>query len=268
MRPRARLRDLGRGLINTYYRLRLAAGRGRCTLRVGGVRARFQVDSVLEMRRVVELGREKALVETVLGELRPGEVVFDIGANIGTHAIAFARTVGPTGKVVAFEPDRGAAARLRRNVALNGIINVLILERALGSLEGEATLFVDDAHGSGKHSLIQAADRRRVPVRLATGDDLVVEEALPAPNLVKIDVEGSELEVILGLHNTLSSPQCRLVVCEVHPKLLEASGQTPSDVEEALSAAGFARIELLERRDEYHLLAYKPRQPAGAEADR
>ena len=72
---------------------------------VGDVRARFHVSSRRELQRISALTGEKQLLVRVLGELREGDVVFDVGANIGTHAIAFAKTVGDAGRVAAFEPE-------------------------------------------------------------------------------------------------------------------------------------------------------------------
>ena len=184
-------------------------------------------------------------------------MVHDIGANIGTHAIACALAVGPSGRVVAFEPESKAASRLLSNVELNGLSNVLILNTALGKASGLASLFVNDTAGSGSHSLIKAPGRRAVSVEVAAGDEVIAQSNLPAPDFIKIDVEGAELDVISGLYRTLRSPQCKTVLCEVHRSVLEQEGNNISDVENALRQAGFSRFERMERRRESHVLAHK-----------
>ncbi|MCH7944857.1 MAG: FkbM family methyltransferase [Armatimonadetes bacterium] len=224
---------------------------------VGDVRARFHVSSRRELQRISVLTGEKQLLVRVLGELRQGDVVFDVGANIGTHAIAFAKTVGEGGRVAAFEPEPDTAQRLEDNVVLNGLLNVSVHRFGLGPSESTATLYVDARPGSGLHSMSPAEGRTTQQVRVARGDDLVATGALPAPNVIKIDVEGAELGVLEGLAQALRGPACRLVLCEVHADMLSLGGRAPEEVEQWLRDAGFTRFEHARRGTEDHLMAWK-----------
>ena len=78
----------------------------------------------------------------ILGQiLKPGDVVVDAGANIGTHTVAFAQAVGPNGLVVAFEPQRLVHQSLCGNIALNGLTNVTTLLAAVGAARGKRCSF-------------------------------------------------------------------------------------------------------------------------------
>ena len=226
--------------------------RGVGTMKVGGVSARFHVASRRELMRISGMTGEKVVLAKLLGELRPGDVVFDVGANIGTHTIAFAKAVGETGRVASFEPEPVTAERLERNVELNGLGNVTLMRCALGERESTELLYVDSRSGSGQHSLSPQDGRPAEEVRVLQCDE-------PAPTMVKIDVEGAELGVIAGLKETLADERCRLLFCEVHNAILERAGQNPKEVDRMLQEAGFTEIERSARGTEDHLIARKPR---------
>ena len=128
--------------------------------------------------------------------LRPGQVVVDVGANIGTHAVPLARSVGPTGRLLAIEPQRQAHAALRANLTLNGLAQAEALHAAAGAAQGEILVPVlppgSDANSGGVSLGQGSTTGERVPVLTLDGLDL------PAAHLIKIDVEGMELEVLRG----------------------------------------------------------------------
>ena len=226
-------------------------------MKVGGVTARFHVSSRRELQRISGMTGEKAVLAKFLGELRPGDVVFDVGANIGTHTIAFAKVVGNEGRVAAFEPEPVTAERLERNVELNGLDNVIVMRCALGERRSTELLYVDSRSGSGQHSLRPQDGRPAQEVSVLQGDELVRSGRLAAPNVMKIDVEGAELGVIAGLKDSLANEACRLVFCEVHHAILESDGQDPKQVGRMLREAGFTDFETSSRGPEDHLIARK-----------
>jgi FkbM family methyltransferase len=226
-------------------------------MRVGGVSGRFYVSSCRELQRVSGMTGEKAVLASLLDELRPGDVVFDVGANVGTHTIAFAKVVGEAGRVVSFEPEPVTASRLQRNIALNEIANVDLMRCALGEHDSTALLYIDSRSGSGQHSLSPRNDRHTEEVQILQGDALVDSGQLPAPNVMKIDVEGAELGVLAGLRNSLASEKCRLVFCEIHNGILERRGKDPKGVNRMLRDAGFTDFETSSRGPEDHLVARK-----------
>ncbi len=129
--------------------------------------------------------------------IKLGDTVIDAGANIGTHAVAFANLVGPSGTVHAFEPQRRNFQTLAGNVALNGLDNVFCHQKAVGDAMGEITLPPlppPDTHFNfGAVPLSQANGHgERVP--LVTLDSL----ELSTCRLIKIDTEGMEPQVLAG----------------------------------------------------------------------
>jgi FkbM family methyltransferase len=127
--------------------------------------------------------------------LRPGMTVVDVGANIGVHTVYFALNVGPSGHVLAFEPQHVLYQMLCGNVALNGHYNVVALNAGLGAQSGTILVpRVDYASGGNFGGLSLGKWEKGDEVPLRTLDSYGLE----ACHLIKIDVEGMELAVLEG----------------------------------------------------------------------
>uniref|UniRef100_B8HV71 Methyltransferase FkbM family n=1 Tax=Cyanothece sp. (strain PCC 7425 / ATCC 29141) TaxID=395961 RepID=B8HV71_CYAP4 len=152
---------------------------------------------------------EMPLQNTLAQYLQPGSVFYDIGANVGFFSIIAAQLVGDTGQVYAFEPVPENVATIRRNVELNQFANVRIFDQAISSSSGEAELLL--AQHIGGASLATAATppdlRGRMKVKTASIDDLLQSLSLKPPSLVKIDVEGAEIDVLHGMLQTIQTYQ-------------------------------------------------------------
>jgi len=235
---------------------------GILRLRIAGIPLQFRVHTSEELR-VLEseggAGGEERVLDLLVSFLGPGDVVYDIGSNVGLYAVLLAKRVGAQGLVVAFEPQEQNYIHLQENLRLNGVENVRSYRQALGDRGGRAELYASEVIGSS--SLVQQQPRDAVAevVDVSTGDDLVAAERLPVPRVVKIDVEGYEYAVLRGLRETLSQRACELVSCEVHPALLPA-GVTPGAASSLLKQLGFVRFDSYPRWDgTFHLAAYKGR---------
>jgi FkbM family methyltransferase len=175
----------------------------------------------------------------------PGWTVVDVGANIGYFTLLFCRAVGPAGRVLAFEPDPDNAAILRENLRLNGYANAQVLELALGDADGSATLFTNPANrGDNRVGIAEPGFGARA-VRVGRYDDLVGGTV----DLVKLDVQGGELAVLLGLAATLARSPDPLVVLEWWPLGLTRAGCEPAAVLDRLGAWGFALHRLTDAGD-------------------
>ncbi len=170
--------------------------------------------------------------------------VLDIGAHIGTYALAAAR-VNPQAEVHAFEPLPEAYRRLVDNIRLNGLSNLKPHPWAVGKENKEAALRYD-IHGpipsnstlrSGPHGSV--GDTRAVQVHVISLDRMAAEEGLPPVDLVKIDTEGTEWDVFVGMAHLLARDR-PIIFCEVLDKI----GQ-PAQLEEILIPLGyhFFRLE-------------------------
>jgi FkbM family methyltransferase len=142
--------------------------------------------------------------------IRESDVVLDVGANIGTHTIAFAEMVGRTGRVHAFEPQSSLFHLLCGNIALNCLDNVRAYRKAVGSGDGEIKLPELPAPNTpfnyGAVSLSMPCGGEKV--ELVPLDSL----DLTSCRLIKIDVEGMELEVLEGAKKTVEKLQPLLFV--------------------------------------------------------
>ena len=156
---------------------------------------------------------EPEVQQTLVELLRAGDVFYDVGANIGFFTLIGARLVGPAGMVHAFEPLAALADALRENVALNGFGNVVVRRAAAYSSAGVAEL--DVGAGTTAAHLVEEGSARTVQVQLQRVDDLVAAGEIQPPTVVKIDVEGAEDHVLVGMWNTLTEHR-PTVICELH----------------------------------------------------
>jgi FkbM family methyltransferase len=160
---------------------------------------------------------ERPLQEALKRELAPGMTFFDIGANVGFVTLVAASLVGPSGRVVAFEPVPGNVAAIRENLALNGIDWVELRQTAVARSAGSASLIVSEVSAFSRlaHISVPSEARDRIEVPVTSVDELLAASSVPKPDVIKIDVEGAELEVIEGMRDTLA--QLRpVLLCEVH----------------------------------------------------
>jgi FkbM family methyltransferase len=164
---------------------------------------------------------EPELQKTLLSMVHPGDVVYDVGAHLGSIALGTARLVGATGKVVAFDGDPENIARLQENSARNDLqANLQVVHAAVWShslqqgisfRRGRAGT-TGGVEADGQRPVLGDGEVIHVPA--ITLDDFVARGG-PAPQLIKIDAEGGECEVLLGAANLFASPRPRLIV-EVH----------------------------------------------------
>ncbi|MGH3427166.1 MAG: FkbM family methyltransferase [Mycobacteriales bacterium] len=179
--------------------------------------------------------------------LRPGMTVLDIGANIGYYTVHAARAVGPTGRVVAFEPDPRTAASLRSNLHANSVQDsVVVHECAASSSTGTRRLFLSS---TAAHSGLHATMDERSVVRAMEVEAVTVDDVLQGANVdvVKLDVEGEESAVLRGMEQTIaSSPRLRLFV-EFNPLAFRATGASPEGLLEQLRST-FDEVHVIDER--------------------
>lgn len=172
--------------------------------------------------------RETKQMHIVTSLIRPGDVVWDLGAHFGYITLAAARRTGTSGQVCAFEPSKSNRWFLQRHVKWNRLRNTKVYDLAVGSMDG--TTSFGGASSSQLHKLGGGDDR--VEVRTIS---TLLREGLPAPDFLKIDVEGAEADVLrAGLQSLRSNT--RLLI-EVHNKAAYA------ECVQMLRAAGYTVAE-------------------------
>jgi FkbM family methyltransferase len=195
------------------------------------------------------IGRpEEAVVERVVKQLPVGGTVIDAGAHIGRYTLMAASTVGPSGRVVAIEPGPDTFALLCENAALNRMTWITPVQVALGGKDGRAELFTgsDQATNSLRGEWLdklegsQSAARRACEtVTVRSLPSLLAELGVSQVDLLKVDVEGAELEVLQGAVDLLRSGRIKQIVCEVHQPTVRQA-----DVRSLLRSCGFTVNDL------------------------
>jgi len=166
-----------------------------------------------------EYDKQKAFSAAV----RPGSVIFDLGANVGFYTLLASVLTGRDGRVFSFEPLPENLALLRRHLALNAVENCVVYEAAVGASSGTA-LFAPGESSTTGHlaSGHPDASGKGIAVRVVMLDELTGSGELPPPDLIKCDVEGGELQALQGAALTLAAAAPTLFLAthgaEVHQR--------------------------------------------------
>jgi FkbM family methyltransferase len=195
---------------------------------------------------------ESEVFAALNSHLGDGGVLWDIGANMGLHAVT-AKLKQPAATVVAFEPVQVLRSRIQANAALNDV-RITTAEEALSNISGPRNLYVPEGNPSGLASLKtpHAKKWKAVPVECRRADELIQSGVYAPPTVVKLDVEGAEFEVLQGFGSCLLEPSLRAVVFEGAPGLENRSNADP--VADILREAGFTLHQLKRNEPTEHLL--------------
>jgi FkbM family methyltransferase len=167
--------------------------------------------------------------------VRPGSIVLDVGANVGSYTLLFAIWAGPAGRVFAFEPSPEARDGLRQHIQLNGLKDrVEIVPAAVSSTVGSTRFAIDGASGANAIAAGDHAAARSIEVETTTIDAFCERQGL-RPDVVKIDVEGAELDVLQGARRVLAMPGLHAFL-EFHPTVWPRRGVTPDAIRAQLVA--------------------------------
>jgi FkbM family methyltransferase len=182
---------------------------------------------------------ERALLEKVIG---PGMVVLDIGANIGTYAKFLAKLAGPTGRVIAFEPEPRNFALLERAVA--HLPQVTAMHAAVAERGGTLDLYVADDLNVDHHSYDDGEGRRRVAVPALALDDLF--KPGERVDFIKMDIQGAEMSALLGAERILAENRKIELLLEYWPFGLRRANVEPAQLLETLAQFDFT-VEVVGR---------------------
>ena len=187
---------------------------------------RFKLDLVDRIESAYLLGTyDLTITQRLQSIVRQGWVVWDCGVYLGYYTSLFARLVGPGGKVIGIEPDMRNLTRARDNALGNGFRNVEFVNAAIGGVDAEIDFILSDntnSHIPGVYVGSSAESYSRIEkkdayirVRCMTLDGAYREGKIPAPDLIKIDIEGAEKEAIQHVQ-VLAREKKPLIVLELH----------------------------------------------------
>lgn len=184
--------------------------------------------------------RDPGIDRFIQRRIRAGAVFVDAGANIGAYSVPASRQVGPGGRVVAFEAHPVTYAYLARNVAQNGLGNVVALNNALGSKSGWVEMDYQRSNPGESH--VAAGHKPTAPrVELVTLDDTLARLGIARIDYLKIDVEGYELEVLRGARGIIDRSPGIVVQTELIDRHLRRYGTAVTDVAAFLRGLGLTQ---------------------------
>lgn len=187
---------------------------------------------------------ERRETQWVKQMLRPGMTFIDVGANVGYFTYLAARIVGPTGRVIAFEPSAVVFARLRDAIEQAQARYVQVENLGLDAIAGNATLYIPPP-SVGNHSptLVPTPGWEPVTVELETLDGYCKHANVDRVDLLKMDVEGCERDVLEGATALLKGQRVDAILLEFNDYWLRQRGTTPDDLAALLQSHGFRDVD-------------------------
>jgi len=185
--------------------------------------------------------------KVVNNEVKKGNVVLDLGANIGYYTLIFAKLVGEEGRVYAFEPDPDNFTLLKKNVEVNGYRNVVLVQRAIANKTSKMNLYLS-ADNKGDHRIYDPNERRKVIEIEAIKLDDYFRKYNGCPDFIKMDIQGAERLAIDGMSGLLHKTRRLKLTTEFCPLMLESSGTRPEDYLKCLVSYGFEFYNINERK--------------------
>ena len=189
---------------------------------------------------------EKEVGDLLKKILRQKDVFIDIGANIGYFSLLSA-TISPSAKVISFEPVKDLFQKIKENVSINDCKNIVAINAAVGETNEQRELFLSTPDNLGMSSFQQPENYagRKENVEVIAIDDWFKTSGLTKVDLIKLDIEGSELAALKGMRSVLEE-QRPVLIAEINPETLSLFGLNQSDIYNYLNQLNFDRYLISE----------------------
>lgn len=196
------------------------------------------------------LGTNEPPVQDALERfLEPGDVFYDVGANVGFFTVIGAKLVGETGRVFVFEPVPDNMEMVKHNCQLNGFSNLMYFNYAVSDSTGEADLLLAEYSGGATLSSVGAPPdlKGKMHVKVVSLDEMVFNRDIAPPSLVKIDVEGAEENVLHGMRRILEEFK-PIIIFEVDD---QDEGRFNQKLEQCSTFLTMQKYDILRLEDSY-----------------
>ncbi len=200
---------------------------------------------------------EKDTTELIKNNIKEGDVVIDLGANIGYYTLLMAKLVGKNGRVFAFEPEPKNLELLKRNIQLNTLKNITVIEKAVSNKVGEDNLYIDKKY-IGSHTLYnEFTDKKPIKVEVTTIDKFF-EDYKGKINFIKMDIEGSEYRALEGMSDLIIKNNVKLIIEYATSRIIE-NGNTPNEFMSLIKSLGFKHKLIIDNNNPMvgNLFCYK-----------
>lgn len=214
-------------------------------------------------------GVYEPLETTLVRELiRPGQVILDIGANIGYYTLLFSQQVGPSGLVFAFEPDSQSFQLLQKNIKVNNIKNTSVFQLAVADEEKDLTLYRDRFNNLDHRIVKPDWESEAIHIRSIRLDTFYSQCSPRPPDFIKMDIQGSEGYALEGMKNLLAQSANVMLLTEFWPAGLNQGGYGAEVFLRNLTSLGFSLLDTLDHANgstpatiQELLKKYPPTQP-------
>jgi FkbM family methyltransferase len=198
-----------------------------------------------------EIVYEPAFSKVLLDQIKTGDLVFEIGSNIGQYSLQISEKLGPAGKLICVEPDSDNFKCLSYNIKENKCENVILVNKAVSDKEGKMTMYKDTTTGGRMSSLFReytGTQQHQTSEKVSVTTLRILMDTYGIPSFIKVDVEGAE-------HLVFSDPST------LHPKttyLIEVRKETKAYIFNLFSNAGFSIYLLEQHQQEIHSIEDLP----------
>jgi len=200
---------------------------------------------------------ETKVTDAFVKNIKEGDTVIDVGANIGEFSLIASKKVGLKGKIISIEPLKQAAIWLEKNYSLNGFSNYEILEKAMGSKTGTMTLYKKSESSETGILDPEITEKELLSsgkIIVDTIDNLISSRNIGTVEMLKIDVEGYEYEVLCGCKDSFKEKKIKKIICEIHSSYLEKKGLDEKMIYSLLKENGFSITVLDAGKAQPHIL--------------
>jgi len=225
-----------------------------------GVKIYFEITNPLTWQLIQGKDVEKNVKNVFFDNISEKDTVIDVGAHIGEYSLLASKKLRSNGQVISIEPLKEARKWLNRNLELNGCLNTVVLECAIGNELQKRPLYMNTQGGTFGYldSEIEGIKLEKTAmVNVTTLDQIISSREIEKVDMLKIDVEGSEYEVLLGCKKSFEENKIKKIICEIHPNFLAEKGLKEQEIHSLLEENGFhiTTIEELKYKKTKHILA-------------
>lgn len=256
--PRSWLIKIGYSKIGSKIVQRVKQNQANQWFDINGVKMHLDITNPQTWDLRNNKNYEDDVKKIFLSKIKEGDIVIDVGANIGYFSLLAAKKIGSKGKIFAIEPMKQANNWLKKNLKLNDFKNVEVLEVAIGDKQGTMKMYKKSESSEmiildptiSKTDLIMCGE-----INIKTIDNIISQKKIKKVNLLKIDVEGFEYEALLGCKESFKSNKIENIICEIHTTYLKNREIDEQDIYSFIQENNFSIQELSIYAETKHILA-------------